>query len=303
MSTEYIRDDIYECICDSSANTATAVEKLNLQAKKHRKSSGVSLASAQDFVAQQSGYDHWKHVKVCAAQTVRSKSSPMLPQWLAQSLYSAGSRVSALGDTEKAFAHGFIFAMDVIDAARLEITSDLVECADAWCVVARNLWPILIHYRRSESSKTLLESMTSDDLWPIALNDLQNYRFFRYMGKSVPTSLLQATQLLRVLTPSTPTHLWLNGDFFPIKSDDTRWGAGPARDQRTRTERFGHLYTGEDLKLNEMLKLTGRFKQEDADFWLFQLEKSTPMGRARYQSLSHAVQVRWWDAVPLRSTV
>lgn len=285
------------------ATTATAAEKLNLQARKYRKSSGVSLASAQDFVAQQSGYDHWKHVTVCAAQTMRSKSSPVLPQWLTQSLNSAGSRVPALGDTEKAFAHGFIFAMDVIDAARLEITSDFVECADAWYLVARNLWPILIHYRRSESSKTLLESMTSDELWPIALNDLQNYRFFRYLGKSVPTSLLQATQLLRVLTPSTPTHLWLNGDFFPIESDDTRWGASPARNQRTRTEKFGHLYTDEDLKLNEILKSTGRFKQEDADFWLFQLEKSTPMGRARYQSLSHAVQVRWGDAVPLRSTV
>nr|WP_312987064.1 hypothetical protein [Comamonas koreensis] len=285
------------------ATTASAVENLKIQAKKGRKNSGTSLASALDFVAQQRGYDHWKHVTVCAAQTVKSKSSPMLPQWLAQSLDSAGRRAPALGDTEKAFTHGFIFAMDVIDAARLEMTGEFVECADAWYLVARNLWPILIHYRRSESSKTLLESMTSEELWPIALNDMQNYRFFRYMGKFVPTSLKQATQLLEVLTSCTPSHLWLRGKFFSIESDNARWGAGLEREQRTRAEKFGHLDSDEGRKLNELLKATGRFNQEDADHWLFQLEKETPMGRARYQSLSSMVEVKWGNAVPLRSSI
>ena len=285
------------------AITATAVENLKLQAKKRRKSSGASLASVQDFVAQQSGYDHWKHVTVCAAQTVKTKSAPMLPQWLAQSLDSAGRRVPASSDTENAFAHGFIFAIDVIDAARLKPTGEFVECPDAWYLTARNLWPGLINYRRSESSKTLLESKTNNDLWPIALNDLQNYRFFRYTGKSVPTLLKQATQLLESLTSCTPSHLWLNGNFSSIESDDARWGAGLERDQRTRAEKFGHLESDEGRKLNEMLKSTGRFNQEDADHWLFQLEKETPMGRARYQSLSSMVEVKWGNAVPLRSSI
>lgn len=285
------------------ATTATAVEKLKLQAKIHRKSSGVSLASAQDFVAQQSGYDHWKHVTMCAAQMVKTKSVPMLPQWLAQSLDSAGRRVPASSDTENAFAHGFIFAMDVIDAARLEPTDEFVECPDAWYLAARNLWPGLINYRRSESSKTLLESKTNNELWPMALNDLQNYRFFRYTQKSIPTSLKQATQLLESLTSCTPSHLWLNGKFSSIESDDARWGAGLERDQRTRAEKFGHLESDEGRKLNEMLKSTGRFNQEDADHWLFQLEKETPMGRARYQSLSSMVEVKWGNAVPLRSSI
>ena len=44
------------------STTATAVEKYKRLAKTLRKTSKTSLAVAQDEIAKQKGYLHWKHV-------------------------------------------------------------------------------------------------------------------------------------------------------------------------------------------------------------------------------------------------
>lgn len=44
--------------------TATAVEKLNRLAKRHRDETGKTLSESLDFVAQQAGYGNWKQVTV-----------------------------------------------------------------------------------------------------------------------------------------------------------------------------------------------------------------------------------------------
>ena len=49
--------------------TATAVEKLNREAKSRRKYTGTTLAAALDEVAVEAGYGNWKHVTECAAYT------------------------------------------------------------------------------------------------------------------------------------------------------------------------------------------------------------------------------------------
>jgi hypothetical protein len=49
--------------------TATAVEKLNREAKAYCKANGCPLGHALDLVAVRAGYTSWKHVTVCAAQT------------------------------------------------------------------------------------------------------------------------------------------------------------------------------------------------------------------------------------------
>jgi hypothetical protein len=60
---------------DFVPTTATAVEKLNLLAKKRRKASGMPLATALDTVAKEHGYDHWKHVTVCLQKTQSTGAS------------------------------------------------------------------------------------------------------------------------------------------------------------------------------------------------------------------------------------
>jgi hypothetical protein len=62
--------------------TASAVEKLNLRARKLRKASGatVPLRAFLDKVAEEAGYHHWKHVTVCLAQSAKvAKPEPSAP--------------------------------------------------------------------------------------------------------------------------------------------------------------------------------------------------------------------------------
>lgn len=60
--------------------TATAVEKLKAEAKRLSKTSKTLLASARELVARQAGYDNWKHVTVCAAETARAPREVDLPR-------------------------------------------------------------------------------------------------------------------------------------------------------------------------------------------------------------------------------
>lgn len=48
--------------------TASAVEKLNRLAKRHRDETGKSLSESLDVIAKKAGYANWKHVTVLAAQ-------------------------------------------------------------------------------------------------------------------------------------------------------------------------------------------------------------------------------------------
>lgn len=58
--------------------TATAVEKLRLEAKSYRKANGCRFNEALEIIAVQAGYTSWKHVTVCAAATPRAPDS-LLP--------------------------------------------------------------------------------------------------------------------------------------------------------------------------------------------------------------------------------
>lgn len=52
----------------SSSLTATAAEKLNRLAKRHRDETGKTLLESLDFIAQQAGYENWKQVTVLSSR-------------------------------------------------------------------------------------------------------------------------------------------------------------------------------------------------------------------------------------------
>ena len=197
------------------STTATAVEKLKRLAKTLRKSSKTSLAVALDAIARQHGYEHWKHVTVCLDQTAGLSSGGALPKSLTAILDEAASRHPASAESQRAFAEGFVFAMDVKDAEQLTLTSEYTECDDGWHLAAKDLWRELIHYRDDDTGTSLFETKSPDDLASTALDDLQNYRLFRHLG-ATPASLEEAYKLTSQLSFFPPTHVWLGGKFINV---------------------------------------------------------------------------------------
>ena len=106
------------------STTATAAEKLKRLAKTLRKTTNTSLAVALNAVAKQHGYEHWKHVTVCLEQTASASCSKPLPESLKSLLDRAAARHPASAELQKAFAQGFVFALDVKDAEELSLTPE-----------------------------------------------------------------------------------------------------------------------------------------------------------------------------------
>ena len=285
------------------STTATAAERLKRLAKTHRKTTGTSLAVALDAVAKQYGYQHWKHVTVCLEQTASASHSKLLPQSLMDLLDHDAARHPASVETQRAFAHGFVFAMDVKDAQDLSLTIEYAECDDGWHIAARDLWKELVHYRDDETGTTIFETQSPEDLASTALDDLQNYRLFRYLGAVAPASIEEAYKHTSGLSFFPPTHIWLGGKFIDIGkipeirvdgqvvlSNSSGLTEMPSNDTRTRYQKFGHL-------LNEAEQaLFDKMNKQDQDFLLFQMEKQTPIGVARYQPVQSSVRASWQDA-------
>src|SRR5574337_953691 len=285
------------------ATTATAAEKLKRLAKTLRKTAGTSLAVALDAVAKQHGYEHWKHVTVCLEQTASASRSKPLPESLKDLLDRAAARHPASVESQKAFAQGVVFAMDVKDAEELSLTSEYAECDDGWYLAARDLWRGLVHYRDDETGTTLFETQSPEDLASTALDDLQNYRLFRYLGAAAPGSLEEAYKQTSELSFFPPTHIWLGGKFIDIGevpeirvdgqvvlSTSPGFTVLPSDDKRTRYEKFGHLPNAEERALFD------RMTTQEQDSLLFQLEKQTPAGQARYKPVQSTVASFWRDA-------
>lgn len=194
--------------------TATAAEKLKRLAKKQRKATGSSLAAALDAVAQVNGYANWKHVTVCIDQMPAAARTAPLPQALADFLAGNAKRYPPLAESERAFREGLVFAMDVKDADGKQLGADVVECEDLWPLAAADMWRILVHARDDETDSSLAETLDTDELIQRAQEDLGNYRFFRYTGAAVPTSLDEAfSQVLgRYFFP--PVYVWLASKFI-----------------------------------------------------------------------------------------
>ncbi len=296
VSTGYICDNMKERTMKLIPTTATTVEKLKRLAKTLRKTTNTPLAVAQDTVAKQHNYEHWKHVTACRKQNVSASLCKPLPQSLKELLDQAATRKPASAESQTAFAQGFVFAMDVKDAQELSQTPEYAECDDAWYLAAKYLWPELVHYSDDETGTTLFETLSSKDLTTTALDDLQNYRFFRYVGAVAPTSLEQAYKQISQISFFPPTHFWLGGRFIDlgevpeiqmdgqvVLSNTPGFTVLLPEDNRPRFETFGHLLNAEERPLFE--KMTAK----EQEFFLLQLEKQTPIGQARYKPMHSSV--------------
>ena len=303
MSTGYIRGNIQERTMEFISTTATAAEKLKRLAKTLRKTTNTSLAVALNAVAKQHGYEHWKHVTVCLEQTASASCSKPLPESLKSLLDRAAARHPASAELQKAFAQGFVFALDVKDAEELSLTPEYAECDDGWYLAARDLWRGLVHYRDDETGTTLFETQSPEDLASTALDDLQNYRLFRYLGAAAPASLEEVYKQTSELSFFPPTHIWLGGKFIDIGevpeirvdgqvvfSTTQGFAELPSDDKRTRFEKFGHLLNAEERALFDKMTV------KEQDSLLFQLEKQTSVGQARYQPVQSSVTSNWRDA-------
>lgn len=303
MSTGYVRGNMKERTMELISTTATAAEKLKRLAKTLRKNTGTSLAVALDAVAKQNGYEHWKHVTVCLEQTASASRSKALPESLKDLLDRAAARHPASVESQRAFAQGFVFAMDVKDAEELSLTSEYAECDDGWYLAAKDLWRGLVHYRDDETGTTLFETQSPEDLASMALDDLENYRLFRYLGAATPASLEEAHEQTSQLSFFPPTHIWLGGKFIDIGevpeiridgqvvfSTTPGFTVLSSDDKRSRFEKFGHLLNAAERALFD------RMTAQEQDSLLFQLEKQAPVGQARYQPMHNSVTSNWRDA-------
>lgn len=303
MSTGHIRSNIKERTMKFIFTTATAVEKLRRLAKTLRKTTGTSLAIALDAIAKKHGYEHWKHVTVCLEQTIAISRSKPLPDSLKELLDRAAIRNPASADSQNAFAQGFVFAIDVKDAEELSLTSEYAECDDGWYLAANDIWRGLVHYRVDETGTTLLETQSPEDLAATALDDLQNYRIFRYLGKVAPSSLEDAYKQASELSFFPPSHIWLGGRFIDLGevpeiqvdgqvvfSTTPGFTVLSSDDKHSRFEKFGHLLNAQEKVLFNTMTT------QNQDMMLLQLEKTTPLGQACYQPLQSSVTSSWQDA-------
>lgn len=199
--------------------TATAAQKLRRLAKNRRKSSGESLAAAQDAIAREHGYRDWKHVTVCLAATAAAKSSPdYLPDAVRAFLSEQQKVRPAAPATAQSIAKGLVFAMDIKDAdnVRPESNPQILECEDATPFLAGDIWRAVLRHEREEGLPKEEDRLEPDEELQQFLDDIGNYRFFSYSGPTVPKNLDDAFAgpFRDFFFP--PTHVWIEGRFFDM---------------------------------------------------------------------------------------
>lgn len=198
--------------------TATAAQKLKRLAKTRRKSTGESLAAAQNEVARENGYRDWKHVTVCLEETRAAKPEPFELSEAVSAFLSEQQTLNPLeSETAKALLSGVVFAMDIKDAdnERPESRPEIQECEEATAYLAGDMWLAVLRREQDEG----VEEGPSDD----SDNQVQefveyigDYRFFRYTGSLAFRTLDDAfAGPLRGFF-FYPTHVWLAGKFFDM---------------------------------------------------------------------------------------
>jgi len=303
VSTGLIRDNMRERAMNFLPTTATAVEKLKRQAKDLRRTTGTSLAVAQDAVAKQHGYMHWKHVTECLKRTPSHRHNRPLPKHLLDWLDRAAASDPAPDSTREAFDRGFVFAIDVKESENLTPHPEYIECEDGWHIAARQLWQSLVQKMDADSVQSAFERLTPEGQLRTVLDALTNYRFFQYVGLHVPSSPENAFKHARSLTSCPPTHVWIKGRFVDVSelaevridgqvdhSPNPGTHTAMPEKGRTRLEKFGHLLNKEERIL------FGSMSVSEQEGWLFELEKRTRVGRSRYRPVSTSVTMPWKDA-------
>lgn len=191
--------------------TATAVEKFKRLAKSRQSSTGEARHAALDAIAREHGYPNWHHVTICADKT----AARTLPKCLLTILQAATQNEPARPESQQAFADGLVIAMDAKEADGVALTADWAPCDDGWYLAARDLWVKPIHCPDSETGETAGDEFDDpQELAEWAMDDLSNYRLFRYVGARAPADLTDASRQIRQVFFFPPHNIWLRGEFI-----------------------------------------------------------------------------------------
>lgn len=194
--------------------TATAVEKLKAEAKGLSKTARILLTSAREQVARQAGYDNWKHVTVCAAETLRAPWEVGLPRAIEAFLAEHLANNPSSPATAAALTTGLVFALDVKDAEGLRHPDGVRECEDAMPAVATD---VARHYYSANDG---FDGSDDDDVLMFCTDELSNYRFFRYAGPRSGASLNDAFADVLAGYFFPPEFVWLDGKFIAMSNVD-----------------------------------------------------------------------------------
>lgn len=190
--------------------TATAVEKLKLEAKQLSKKTRTPLTTARELAAKKAGYDNWKHVTVCAASTADERKNRPLPAAIADFLAAELADHPPSAATRHALASGVIFSMDIKDADNAFHDDDVTECEDAMTAVAADL------VRDFLSENEDLQTSVGEELLQFCLDHVSNYRLFRHSGPRSGTTLDDAFADVLGRYFFHPEHVWLDGRFIAM---------------------------------------------------------------------------------------
>lgn len=190
--------------------TATAVEKLKLEAKQLSKKTRTPLTTARELVAKKAGYDNWKHVTVCAASTSPGREHRPLLAGIADFLAAELADRPPSDATRQALASGIVFSMDVKDADNAFHDDDVTECEDAMPTAAADLLRDFLVENED------LEANAGEESLQFCLDHLSNYRLFRYSGPRSGPTLDDAFADVLGRYFFHPEHVWLDGRFIAM---------------------------------------------------------------------------------------
>ncbi|MGE4244052.1 hypothetical protein [Ramlibacter sp.] len=204
---------------DHIPTTATAAQNLMRAAKKRRKSSGESLGAALDTTAREAGYANWKHVTVCKAATgTQSASAPALPVSIQKFLIEQRAAKPASPVLLEDLRSGLLFAMDVKNADNVvpERRDRIEEWEDARLFLAGDVWQALESAETEEGGTgSHAPAMQPEESLQRFLDEIANYRFFRYLG-TAPETLDEALATVFGDFFFPPSHVWLAGKFIDM---------------------------------------------------------------------------------------
>lgn len=278
-----------------------------LQALSLRSGLKTKYGAALEAASRELGFRDWNTASAHGKRT-RTVAPPAIgkPRKLTAELLSilddAAADDPASEDTRLAFERGFVFALDVKDAEQLRDLREFVPADDGWHIAARNTWIELVHEADFETGRTLLESLDAAGLQEVAMDDLQNYRLFRFSGTTVPATLSEAYALVSKISFFAPTDMWLGGEFINLSEvpeirvdgqvvySTTQPGNDALQAPTPEAEKLWHLLNDEERQLFQSMPAA------EQSFVLHEAKKRTPYGQGRFRQVAASVTSSWRDA-------
>lgn len=262
--------------------------------------------AALNTASRELGFRDWNTASAHAKSTRQVSATAQLlrlPAELKSLLDDAAAGDPASPETLAAFQRGFVFAIDVKDAPRLDEASVFFPADDGWHVASRDTWIELVHEPDFETGRSLADSADLSVAAEVAMDDVQNYRLFRYTGPSTPATLSEAYALVMQISFFAPTHVWLGGQFISLsKVPEIRvdgqvvYSTTPPEDVALKAPtpeaaKLWHLLNDAERKLFPSMAVA------EQSFLLHDAKKRTPYGKGRFQSVVSSVTTTWSNAV------